>query len=178
MGEAIGGEGKVAYMGIVGMSIMEKSFAAFEETMAEKYPNVVLMDVFDNQASVEDAASVFSDIINANPDLKGVACFASNVGPGAGIAIKEANKVGEIMVTSVDIEPQHIKLVEDGIAVALVGQKRKLFTYYGAQMLYDIVNNSVSFTADDAAGGITTVPAIIDTGVIIVTPENVQFFAE
>jgi len=178
LGEAMGGEGKVAYIGIVGMSIMEMAFKSFQDTMAEFYPNVVLMDKFDNPASVEEAARVAADIITANPDLTGFAGFTSQAGPGMGIAIKEAGKVGVIKLTCVDIEPQHLQLVTDDIATLLVGQKRKLFTYYGAQMLYDYVHQSNSFSKNDADANISTIPAKVDTGLILVDASNIQYFVE
>lgn len=176
LGEAMGGKGKVAYIGIVGMNIMEEAFAAFEKTMKDKYPNVVLLNKFNNPASVEEAAKVASDIISANPDLTGMAGFTSQAGPGMGIAIKEANKVGKIKLTCVDIEPQHLKLVEDGIATLLVGQKRRLFTYNGAEMLFDYVHKSNSFSNDDKAAGISTIPAKVDTGLILVDKNNIKYF--
>ena len=178
LGEAMGGQGKVAYIGIVGMSIMEMAFAAFEETMAENFPAVEVMEKYDNPASVEEATKLAADIITANPDLTGFAGFASTVGPGIGIAIKEANKVGEIKLTCVDMEPQHLQLIEDGIATLLVGQKRKLFTWYGAQMLYDYVHGFNSFSLDDKAAGISTIPARVDTGLVLVDKNNISFFLE
>lgn len=178
LGEAMGGEGKVAYIGIVGMGIMEKAFAAFVETMNTYYPDVEVMEKFDNPASVEEAAKVSADIISANPDLTGFAGFTSQAGPGMGIAIKEAGKVGEIKLTCVDIEPQHLKLIEDGIATLLVGQKRRLFTYYAAQMLYDYVHEANSFSNDDKAAGISTIPAYVDTGLILVDKDNIKYFVD
>lgn len=178
LGEAMGGKGKVAYIGIVGMNIMELAFKSFEETMAANYPDVQIMEKFDNPASVEEAAKVAADIISANPDLTGFAGFTSQAGPGMGIAIQEAGKVGQIQLTCVDIEPQHLKLVQDGIATLLVGQKRRLFTYYGAQMLYDYVHQSNTFSKDDKAGGISTIPQYVNTGLIMVDKNNIQYFVD
>lgn len=178
LGEAMGGKGKVAYMGIVGMNIMETAFKAFEDTMREKFPDVALLEKFDNSGSVEDAAVTAANIISANPDLTGFAAFTSQAGPGMGIAIKEAGKIGQIKLTSVDIEPQHLQLVTDGIADLLVGQKRRLFTYYGAQMLYDYHHMANTFSADDAAAGISTIPYWVDTGLILVNKDNIQYFAK
>ena len=178
LGKAMGGKGKVAYIGIVGMSIMEMAFASFVKTMNETYPDVVLLPKFDNPASVEEAAKVATDIIHAHPDLTGMAGFTSQAGPGMGIAIREANKIGKIKLTCVDIEPQHLKLIQDDIATLLVGQKRRLFTYYGAQMLFDYVHKENSFTKDDAAAGISTVPAYINTGLILVDKSNIKFFTK
>ena len=176
LGAAMGGKGKCAYMGIVGMSIMEQAFEAFRNTMAEKYPAIEVMEKVDNPASVEEATTKAAALISANPDLTGMAAFSSQTGPGMGIAIKEADKVGQIKLTCVDMEPQHLRLVRDGLATLLVGQKRKLFTYYGAQLLYDFVNQSNSFCKDDAKANVSTVPVRVDTGLILITKDNIDMF--
>jgi ABC-type sugar transport system substrate-binding protein len=144
--------------------------------MAAKYPDIEVMEKVDNPASVEEATTKAASLISANPDLTGMAAFSSQTGPGMGVAIKEADKVGQIKLTSVDMEPQHLRLIRDGVASLLVGQKRKLFTYYGAQLLYDYANKSNSFSKDDAKANVSTVPVRVDTGLILITPDNIDMF--
>lgn len=178
LGDAIGGEGKVAYMGVVGMGIMEAAFAAFEKVMTESYPDVELIGKFNADQGIEQATQIATDLITANPDIAGFAAFNSFSGPGIGIAIREADRVGDIKLTSVDMEPQQLQLVKDGIATMLVGQKRKLFTYYGAMMLYDYVHHESRFSKDDRAAEISTIPARVDTGLIIITQDNLHYFID
>ena len=177
MAELLGGKGKVAYMGMVGLVNMEKAFAAFEEVLSE-YPDIEIVGKYDDGASVEKAASLTADILSAHPDIAGVAGFDAMSGPGIGLAIKEAGKAGEIKVTTVDIEPEHLALVEEGVIDTLIGQKRELFTYYAAQLLYDYVHEANSLSSDDVAAGITSIPALVDTGLVIVTKENVDKFID
>jgi len=92
--------------------------------------------------------------------------------------VKSAAVMNEVMFTGtcVDMDPQHLRLIRDGLATLLVGQKRKLFTYYGAQLLYDYVNKSNSFSKDDAKANVSTVPVRVDTGLILITKDNIDMF--
>jgi len=175
MAELIGGKGKVAYMGILGMTNMESGFQGLLDVL-ENYPDIEVVGKFDDKANVEEAARITSDLISAHPDLAGVCGFDSNSGPGIGLAIKEAGKVGEIKVTTVDWEPEHLRLVKEGVVNMLVGQKRELFTWYGAQFLFDIVHKTNILSADDVAAGITNVPYKVNTGLLTISQENIDEF--
>lgn len=175
MVELIGGKGKVAYMGILGMTNMESGFQGLLDVL-KQYPDIEVVGKFDDKANVEEAARITSDLISAHPDLAGVCGFDSNSGPGIGLAIKEAGKVGEIKVTTVDWEPEHLRLVKEGVVDMLVGQKRELFTWYGAQFLFDMVHKTNTLSGDDATAGITNVPYKVNTGLLTISQENVDEF--
>ncbi|MGB3585285.1 MAG: substrate-binding domain-containing protein [Tunicatimonas sp.] len=177
MAKLINGQGKVACMGILGMTNMEAGFQGLQDVLAE-YPNIEFIGKYDDKANVEEAARITSDLISANPDLAGICGFDSNSGPGIGLAIKESGKAGQIKVTTVDWEPEHLKLVKEGVIDLLVGQKRELFTWYGAQFLYDMVHQTNRLSGNDQAAGITNVPYQVNTGLLTITPENVDQFID
>src|SRR5207237_5100204 len=122
------------------------------------------------------SAKVATAIIQANPDLIGIAGFDSESGPGIGQAIKETGKKGKIVATCVDAEAQHLKLVKDGFLTAAVGQKRELFTYQGVKALHDLVHSKLRFTSDDARAGVYPIPTVYHTGTYTVTAGNVDYF--
>jgi len=171
----LGGRGKVAYMGIVGMSNQEAGFRGLEDVIKE-HKGIETVGPFNDKCSMEEAARVTSDIISAHPDIAGICGFTGTAGPGIAMAVKEAGKVGKIKITTVDWEPEHLRLLQDGVIQHLVGQKRELFTWYGAQFLFDMVHGAVRFTEDDAKAGVAPVPYSVDTGLIEITPENVHMF--
>jgi ABC-type sugar transport system substrate-binding protein len=175
MAKLIGGKGKVAYMGILGLNNMEAGFRGYLDVL-KKYPGIQVVGKFDDKSNVEEAARITSDLISAHPDIAGISGFDSNSGPGIGLAVREAGKAGKIKVTTVDWEPEHLKLVQDGVIQLLVGQKRELFTWYGAQFLYDMVHNTNTLSDNDAAAGITAIPQTVNTGLLQITKENVGQF--
>lgn len=177
MVKLIGGKGKIAYMGILGMTNMEAGFQGLLDVL-KAYPEIEVIGKYDDGSNVEEAARITSDLLSANPDLAGICGFDAMSGPGIGLAIKEAGKAGKVKVTTVDWEPEHLKLVEEGVIDVLIGQKRELFTWYGAQFLYDMVHNTNKLSQDDEKAGITNVPQTVNTGLLQISRENIHLFTD
>ena len=171
----INGKGKIAYMGILGMSNMEAGFQGLLDVV-RKYPEIEVVGKYDDKANVELAARITSDLLSAHPDIAGFCGFDSNSGPGIALAVREAGKVGKVKITTVDWEPEHLQLVKDGVIHMLAGQKRDLFTWYGAQFLYDMVHRTNPLSRNDSRAGITSIPTHINTGLIRITSDNVDEF--
>lgn len=175
MAQLIDGQGKVAVMGILGMSNMEAGFQGFQDAIKD-FPNIIFLGTYDDKANVEAAARLAADLITANPDLAGIGGFDSNSGPGIALAVKEANKVGKIKITTVDAEPEHLQLVREGVIDFLVGQKRELFTWYGAQFLFDMKHRTNRFSVNDLRSSVAPIPYSINTGLIEIDKNNIANF--
>jgi ribose transport system substrate-binding protein len=171
----INGRGKVAYMGILGMSNMEEGFRGMLDVF-KNYPEIVVVGKYDDKANVELAARITSDILAAHPDLAGLCGFDSNSGPGMALAVREFGKVGQVKITTVDWEPEHLALVQQGVVHMLAAQKRELFTWYGAQFLYDMAHRTIRLSDDDWMAGITSIPQKVNTGLFKITKDNVDLF--
>lgn len=170
-----GGKGKIAYMGILGLANMEDGFRGLLDVL-KKYPGIEVVGKYDDKANVEEAAKITADLISAHPDLTGLCGFDSNSGPGMALSVKEAGKAGKIKITTVDWEPEHLQLVKEGVIQLLAGQKRELFTWYGAEFLYDFVHQTNRLSSNDRKAGITNIPSEVNTGLIKITSENVSLF--
>src|SRR3982751_3621059 len=107
------------------------------------------MDPQQDKGNQVEATRVAAAILQAHPDLVGMAGFDSESGPGMGQAIKEAGKAGKVLATCVEAEEQHLRLLKEGVLTACVGQKRELFTYIGVKALFDVNHSPVKFTSDD-----------------------------
>ncbi|CCH56625.1 ribose transport system substrate-binding protein [Fibrisoma limi BUZ 3] len=175
MARLLNGKGKVAYMGILGLTNMEDGFRGLLDVF-KKYPGIEVIGKYDDKANVEEAARITSDLLAAHPDLAGLCGFDSNSGPGMALSVREAGKAGKVKITTVDWEPEHLQLVRNGVIQMLAGQKRELFTWYGAQFLYDMVHQTNRLSANDAKAGLTNVPYEINTGLIKITKDNVDEF--
>lgn len=169
-----GRKGKVACLGILGMTNQEAGFKGLQDVL-KKYPNMEFIGKYDAR-NMEDAARVASNLIRANPDLAALCAFTSETGPGIALALREARKTGEIKVTAVDWEPQLLRLVKEGAIQFLVGQKRELFTWYGAQFLYDLAHHTNELTANDEKADVSAVPDVVNTGLLKINSDNVDLF--
>jgi len=175
MVDLIGGKGKVAYVGLIGQTNMENGYRGLLDVL-KKYPDIEVLGKHDSKGSTEEAAKVSSDLMSAHPDLAGLCGFDATTGPGLALAVKEAGKVGDVKITTVDWEPEHLRLVREGVIQVLIGQKRELFTWYGAQFLFDMVHNTNMLSQNDDAANITNVPYSVNTGLLTITSENIDQF--
>ncbi len=167
-----GRKGKVSLQGLIEQYIDQEAFRGFR-SVAER-AGLSVLEPQQDKGNIGEATRVAAAIIQAHPDLAGMAGFDSESGPGIGQAIKEAGKAGRIVATCVDGEAQNLRLVKEGVLTALVCQKRELFTYYGLKALYDLVHSQIKFTADDKSLGIFPIPASFNTGTYTVTRENIE----
>jgi ABC-type sugar transport system substrate-binding protein len=169
-----GRKGDVALIGLIDQTIDQQAFAGFRSVVQPAGLNA-LEPQHDDGNQIK-ANSVASGLIQGRPNLVGIAGFDSESGPGAGLAVKEARKAGQIVVTCVDAEPQHLQLVKQGVITAAVGQKRELFTYLGVKTLFEVNRARVKFTSDDKKAGIVPIAVRYDTGTYTVTKDNVDLF--
>jgi len=175
MVRALGGRrGKVALIGMIEQYIDQQGFAGFR-SVAEK-AGLTVLDPLQDKGNSAEAARVAGDVLQATPDLVGMAGFDSETGPGIGMALRETGRAGKVIGTTVDAEEQHLRLVKDGILVAAVGQKRELFSHFGVKALFEARHSTVRFTRDDARAGVVPIPEIFYCGSYTVTRENVDYF--
>lgn len=175
MARHTGGRGKVACLGIFGLSNQEAGFRGVQDAL-KKFPKMEFIGNYGVKGDLEDAARVAADLLSAHPDLAGLCGFTSETGPGIALAVKEAGKIGNVKITTVDAEEQHLKLVKQGVIQHLVGQKRELFTWYGAQFLHDLVHRTNTLTANDRKAGVVAVPSAVSTGQVEIDAGNVDLF--
>jgi ribose transport system substrate-binding protein len=155
-------EGDVALItSIPGVGSLDQRAKGFKEEIATKYPGLKLVadKVADGMATT--ALNIMTDLITANPDLRGV--FASNLimAQGAGQAIAENKVADKIKLVGFDSDDKTVKLLKDGNIAALIVQDPYRMGYEGVK------------TALEASKG-EKVPATVDTGVNTITKENMD----
>jgi len=167
-----GRKGRVAMLGLIEQYIDQQAFSGFRSVMAPA--GIMLMDPQQDKGNQSEASRVASALLQAHPDLVGMAGFDSESGAGMGQAIKESGKVGAVFSTCVDSEPQQLRFIKEGVITASVGQKRALFTYQGVRALFDVVHNGLHFSGNDARAGISPIPVYYNTGTFVVDKSNVD----
>ncbi len=167
-----GKKGKVAMLGLIEQSIDQQAIEGFRTVASAA--GLSVMEPQQDKGNQGEAARVATALLQANPDLVGMAGFDSESGAGMGQAVRESGKTGQIIVTCVDAEPQQLRFIKEGVITASVGQKRALFTYQGVKALFEVVHNQLKFTADDLKAGISPIPVYYNTGTFIINRENVD----
>jgi ABC-type sugar transport system substrate-binding protein len=169
-----GRKGKVALLGLIEQAIDQQAFEGFRSIAVPA--GLDCMEPLQDEGKQSKAYEVASGVLQANPELVGMAGFDSESGPGMGQAIKEAGRAGKVIATCVEAEQQHLELLRDGVLTACIGQKRGLFTYVGVQALFEVNRARLEFTQDDQQAGVVPIPVNYNTGTYTVTKDNVQYF--
>jgi len=154
-------EGDVALItSLPGVGSLDQRAKGFKEVLA-KYPGLKLAadKVADGQATT--ALNIMTDLITANPDLKGV--FTSNLimAQGAGQAIGENKLQNKIALVGFDNDDKLVKFLSDGVIYALIVQDPYRMGYDGIK------------TALAASKG-EKVPEFVDTGVNTITKADMN----
>ncbi len=122
--DALGGEGKVAILeGIQSADNAQKRKAGAEKAFNEA-PGIEIVASQTANWAAEEALDVFTNMLQANPDINGLFCANDMMSFGALQAIDAAGKTGDIIVSSIDAEDQAIQNVKDGLALATVYQNQ------------------------------------------------------
>ncbi len=155
-------EGDVALItSLPGVGSLDQRAQGFKEVLKAKYPGLKLVadKVADGQATT--GLNIMTDLITANPNLKGV--FASNLimAQGAGQAIAENKMKDKIALVGFDSDDKLISLLKEGVIAALVIQDPFRMGHDGVKIAL-------------AASKGEKVPANIDTGVNVITLANMN----
>ena len=155
-------EGDVALItSLPGVGSLDQRAKGFREEIATKYPGLKLVadKVADGQATT--GLNIMTDLITANPNLRGV--FASNLimAQGAGQAVAENKKADAIKLIGFDSDDKLIGFLKDGTIYALVVQDPYRMGYDGIK------------TALAASKG-EKVEKSVDTGANLITKANMD----
>jgi ribose transport system substrate-binding protein len=155
-------EGDVALItAIAGVGSLDERAQGFKEQISAKYPGLKLVadKIADGLATT--GLDIMTDLITANPNLRGVFASNINMSQGAGQAIAENKVADKTKLVGFDSDDKLIKLLKDGTIAALVVQDPYRMGYDGVK------------TALAAAKG-QKVEANVDTGANLITKENMN----
>src|SRR5258707_1771255 len=155
-------EGDVALItSIPGVGSLDQRAKGFKEEIAAKYPGLKLVADKVADGMTTTGLNILTDLITANPNLRGA--FASNliIAPSSGQAIAENKAADKIKLIGFDSDDKLVGFLKDGTIAALVVQDPYRMGYDGVK------------TALAASKG-ETVPANVDTGANLITKENMD----
>ncbi len=155
-------EGEVALIThLPGVGSLEARNKGYKEELAEKYPGLKLTADKVSDGNATTGLNIMTDLITANPNLRGV--FADNLiqCQGASQAIAENKKADTIKLVCFDADDKLIGYLKDGTIAALLLQDPYRMGYDGVK------------TALAASKG-EKVPVFVDTGANLITKANMD----
>ncbi len=163
---AMGETGKVAVViGSLSAPNLNQRLEGLKKGLA-KHPGITVVATEESGESVADAQGKAETILQAHPDLKGMAGIGGADLPGIAGALKSGNLCGKIKAVGFDVVPQGVQGMKDGCVDALISQKPFGMTAQALQILVDFRKNTSTLKPDFN----------VDTGVEVVTPDTIDTF--
>lgn len=162
MAKQIGEKGKVAIVAHnEGTSTAQERRDGFKEEIEKNYKDIEIVSIQYSDGDHAKALAKATDIMTANPDLKGL--YATNEGAVVGVAtaVKEKGKADDITLIGFDSSDQEIAFLQEKIIDGFVVQNPYNMGYLGVK------------AANDALEG-KTVEKRIDTGATYVSLDNFE----
>jgi len=161
LAELIGNEGSVVVIPFIqGAQSSDEREKGFTDEIA-KHPNISLLPPLFSKSQVEEAVKVTENLLSAHPEVKGI--FAANEPGAKGVAqvLKQQGLQGKVMLVGFDAAKDEVQDLKDGVIQALVIQDPFKMGYEGVKAAIDTKLGK-------------PVEKRIDTGVIVVTPDNLN----
>lgn len=155
--------GKVAVM--QGYPTAPNHKERYEAQMAvlRKYPDITAVDGGIDNDDIETAGQQASAVLEAHPDLSGYLCCDASGPIGIATAIKKAGKAGKVKVVSIDGIRPILDAIKEGVIESSSATIPKMQGSMSVLMLWQ------------ASLGLQ-MPQAIDTGINLITQENVDHY--
>lgn len=136
------------------------------EQALSNYPDIEIVATEPTDESPATALAKAESLLQAYPDLDAFFGVTGVGVPGAGNAVVQAGKTGDVKVVGFDVVPQGVELMRQGAVQALISQRPYGMTQQALEMLYAIDKGDMPEKE------------IYDTGVVAVYPEELENFLE
>jgi ribose transport system substrate-binding protein len=159
MGHALGGKGNILVVRhIAGSHAAVKRVAGFVDTITNDFPDIKIVDSQSGQDTAEIAKKVTTKMLQNHPDVQGL--FACNVDMSVGAlqALQEQKRT-DVKMVAFDPDKSLLDGLRSGEVAAIIVQDPYKMGYEGVKTL--ALHNKGQ-----------TSPRLIDTGVAVVTSEN------
>ncbi|MDO4960848.1 MAG: sugar ABC transporter substrate-binding protein [Eubacteriales bacterium] len=115
MAKEIGGKGDVVIIqGVAGLTRTDNLEKGFRDTVAEKYPDIKILDAQSASFEKETAITVMNSFLQNYDKIDGVFCINDAMAEGAALAVQSAGRQGEMVIWGADGESDALAMIESG----------------------------------------------------------------
>jgi ribose transport system substrate-binding protein len=163
MGRILKGTGKVLMLRYQeGSASTEARERGFLEALTKNYPGITVISSDQHAGPTRDTAKrVAENLLNRHADLQGIFCVNESSAAGMLLALQDLGRAGKVTFMGFDAHPVFVEAMGKGQMAGFVLQNP-----------FDMGYLAVKTAVQHLQG--QKVPAVLDTGVSVVTPENVN----
>jgi len=173
MAELVNGRGKVGVVTLPNQLNHQQRTAGFKDTIAAHYPQMEVVAVRDGKGDQIVSREAALAIMREHPDVAGLFNTDAVGGVGVGEAVWLERKTGQVRVIGFDTDKGTLDMIKDGLISATLAQGTWNMGYWSLQFLFHLHHGIVSPAAGNRTG-VSPLPVQVDTGVTVVTLENVD----
>jgi ribose transport system substrate-binding protein len=160
------GQGELAVLqGGLAAANLNDRFKGLERAIKEKAPGIKIVAREDNQGKIDVAVNKTEALLQAYPNLKGLFSVAADGTVGAAAVFKERNLGNKMVLGGFDDLPDTLAGIRAGTVKFCVAQRTYKMGWLAVEKLQEAL-------------AAKPLPKQIDTGVLIVTKENVDTYMQ
>jgi ribose transport system substrate-binding protein len=178
LGKQLNGNGQVAIVSTPGELNLDQRTQGFKDEMAKDYPNVKIVAVENGNSDQIKTAQVTSTLLQTYPQLAGVFATEADEGTGVATAVKEANKSNSIKIVSFDTNKATLQQIQQGLVTATIAQGTWNMGFWGLMDAFTIHHDLLHPVANWQQAKVDPVPPSVDTGVTVITKDNVNAYLQ
>lgn len=164
LGTLLGGKGKVILLRYAeGSASTEEREAGFLDEMKTKFPNIELISTNQHAGATRDTAKSASEnlLTKFGDDVQGIFCPNESTTAGMLSALQDAGKAGKVIFVGFDTSQMFVDAMRAKQLHGIVVQNPFNMGYLGVRTMVESLQGK-------------TVEKRIDTGVTVITPENLD----
>jgi ribose transport system substrate-binding protein len=167
-------KGKVAFMTTTNPAhgLRESGY----KDIFKAYPGIVSVADVDEKSDPAYGLTVATQLIQAHPDLDLIIGVDATAGAATARALKETGYNGKILEMAMDRDDDMLPYIKDGTILSTLAQNSVMEEWIATYYLYWLAHSSIPAFPDWRKAGAPQVPGTTDTGVTLVTKDNVDFF--
>lgn len=159
----IGGRGKVAVMRGFPSAPNHKQRYDAQVAVLKTHPGISIVDGGSDNDDIATAELQAAAVLGANPDLRGYLCCDAAGPIGIAAAVRKAGRIGDVAVVGIDGIRPILEAVKEGI---LESSAATIPAMQGSMSILMLWQASLG----------VPIPQRVDTGIDLITPENVEAF--
>jgi len=162
MGKILNGKGKIVVVKYApGSASTMKREDGFINTIEKEFPGIEIVDTKYGMDTVETSLQAAEDLLTKNSELDGLFACNESTSVGALRALQSQGRAGKMKMVGFDAGGLLIEGVKTGVVDSLVVQNPYKMGYIGVQALIATLDGK-------------KVERRVDTGVVLVTKENLE----
>jgi ribose transport system substrate-binding protein len=152
-------------MGNLAAPNLNERLSGLKRALKEKNSKIQIIGPEEVSSKKNIAQDKTESLLQAHPNLKAIFGLSAECAPGAAPAVAEQKKAGKVIVAGFDDDPDTLAAIKTGVVQFCLAQK----TYKMGWLCVEQLN---------AACDGKTLPKQLDTGVILITKDNVDTYKE